>query len=290
MAIEHLTLAVSVAAALWTAMYLALYWAWGNSGMATLTWLFLTYLYRYHWRPQSWTWWRSSDITHRVLYNLPVEVHGPNAKFNLESHPDRKYVLACHPHGVFPFGVEKYFMLSGNFLGMRACVHWMLAEIPILKECAGWAGCIKADRDLMAETLAKDEVRGLLVTPGGIKEGLLMEPRSILMREGYLKIAMKQGAYIVPVWDATVDDLYDFTLPLGDKYYRALGHPWPVMSEGKAWYSPWPKEVTHILVIGDPIPTQGMELGELKAEVEASLKELRKTGNRLREEKLKTCE
>ena len=148
-----------------------------------------------------------------------------------------------------------------------------------LRECTGWAGCINASHEAMNAALGSDDVQGLIVTPGSIREGVIERSRKIVPRTGFIKMAMEHNAWLVPVYDASAADMYDIYLPLGTCFHSHLRYPWPVMARGSSflpYLNPMIKEgVTCHLYIGHPIPTQGKQLGELVDEFYRKIDELR---------------
>jgi 1-acyl-sn-glycerol-3-phosphate acyltransferase len=130
--------------------------------------------------------------------------------------------------------------------------------LPGMREVMTAAGCVKANRSDMVSAL--NSRRGIVVVPGGNREGLLTPPGTILRRRrpaGCVKMAIDAGAWVVPVYDATVDSMYDVYLPFGPFLYRWIGFPWPLFVKGRGWFSLAPRGTVMRLVIGNPISTLG---------------------------------
>ena len=261
--------------------FLPFYLAWTWWGLLTALFgaapiiALLSIGYARRWKPSNWLWVRGNPKAHTWLYDSALEVHGPGAKFAPAS--DRKYVVGAHPHGLYPVGITKHFTLNPNFMTFRTCVHWMLTTFPIFKELTGWAGCIDATRESMSAALEQDDVQGLVVCPGSVREGVIEPPGTVVQRTGFISIAQKHKAYLVPVYDATVASLWDIWLPLGTYFHSMLRYPWLVLAKGRSpsYLSPFPKAGTVHLYIGEPIPTEGRELGDLLGEFYDRLKDLK---------------
>ena len=233
----------------------------------------LSFLYVFHWKPRNWEWVRDNNyIVHNWLYDTPCEVHG-----EFEPQKGEKYIVGAHPHGLYPVGITKHFVLNKKFMSFRTCVHWMLTTFPIFKELTGWAGCIDATRECMDQYLSRPDVNGLVVCPGSVREGVIEKPGTIIKRSGFISLAMKHNAYLVPVYDATVASMWDIWLPFGTYFHSRLRYPWIVMAKGRspAYLSPFPKYKTVHLWIGKTIPTKGKQLGELVDEFYSEMNRLK---------------
>ena len=235
--------------------------------------LLLSAMYHKLWHPRNWAWVRDHWIGKEFMYDVPVETRGPNAHFAPEA--GRRYIVAVHPHGLYPIGVAKHFVLNLTFLHFRVAVHWLLASLPVLKELTGWAGCINATWEDMEEAMADKDVQGLVVCPGSMREGLI-DKGKIVSRTGYLKMAINHRAWVVPVYDADANEMYQTALPFGTMFHRLFRYPWPVVAWGRGrWFNPWPAQRTVRLFIGHPIYAGGRELESLGREVYGVIGDLR---------------
>jgi hypothetical protein len=238
----------------------------------------LSILYMTCWFPKNSTLVRGNPRLYHLLYNHPLHLHGPGKEFDPGLVKDQKYIVGAHPHGFYPMGVTIHFTLNMQFFSFRTCVHWILTTLPILKEFTGWAGCIDATRECMLNHLKQDDIQGLIVCPGSVREGLIEPPGTVVKRTGFISIAQECGAHLIPVYDATSASLWDTWLPLGTYFHERLRYPWPVLAKGSfPWYfSPFPKRNKPIhLYIGNPIPTRNRELGHLLTEFYDELNNLR---------------
>ena len=262
----HLTIAVLVGFALYALLPFCLLWRYlGPAGgaVAVLFW----FLYSL-WRPRPWPALRGSALA-QWLYDSKVVVHGD---FDPSRYPG-KSVVAAHPHGLYPVGVTKHFVLNARFARFRTCVHWLLIRLPILKEITGWAGCIDATAAAMDRSLEDKGVDGLVICPGSVREGVLSPPGTVIRRTGFIDIARRHGAYLVPVYDASAAALWDLSLPFGASFQSWLRYPWPVVARGRWSFFPR-RRVVH-LYIGEPIATTGRSTAVLKAMFYGALGALR---------------
>ena len=237
-------------------------------------------MYVFHWKPKNWSWVRDENwIVQNYMYDTPYEVHGPGAKFdpNHSKYSKHKYIVGAHPHGLYPIGITKHFTLNKKFMRFRTCVHWMLTTFPIFKEFTGWAGCVDATRECMSQYLDDPTIRGLVVCPGSVREGVIEKPGTVIKRSGFISIAQKHNAHLIPVYDATVSSMWDIKLPFGTYFHSKLRYPWIILAKGRspAYISPYPKYKTVHLYIGNPISTQNKQLGELMDEFYNALHSLK---------------
>jgi len=116
----------------------------------------------------------------------------------------RRYVFGESPHGVFPIGP----VLAGTvvnlcFPGMvvKAVSASNVFKVPILKHFMSWLGAAPATRKNFQLMLKEDCVA---VVVGGLMEMYMQEPDrerlKLKSRKGFVKIALEQGADLVPIY------------------------------------------------------------------------------------------
>lgn len=275
----HLTFVILVDIALfWVTPFLACWWFFGR---VAAIWIGLPCLvglssaYAILWRPQQWLWIRDHRLARTWVYPNPVQAHGPNAAFDPTKSPKQKYIIGVHCHGPYPIAIVKHFVLNPKFYQARGCVHWILTTVPILKELSCWAGAIDATRSSMMSALGREDIQGLITTPGGVHEGLI-DIGKIVPRTGFIQIAVEHGAVLIPVYDSTANDTYDVTLLLGTYFYTRLRYPWPVALYGhNGYFGPHPKRITGHLWIGEAIATKGKDLQEIHREFYKAIDDLK---------------
>lgn len=125
-----------------------------------------------------------------------------------------KYIFCYHPHGIYALGLfSLVFQRASGFQqqfspqrpreGMLVAVASALLHVPLLGRLFSWFGFIPASR---ASLNAACETRNdLVIVPGGIAEMTLIQQKGIelvylLKRKGFIKLAVKHGRPLVPVY------------------------------------------------------------------------------------------
>ena len=163
---------------------------------------------------------------------------------------------------------------------------WALGEhlwwkVPGLRRIAAAVGVVDGTRSNAEELLAAEQI--VVVLPGGLREAV--KPRELRYqllwghRYGFIDVAVRAGAPILPLACVGADELFDF---VGDAYARGKrwlhteGLPIPVPSR----VLPIPHRVALRYVIGEPLSTRGVDPDDdaarrrLRLEVEGALHEL----------------
>ena len=126
----------------------------------------------------------------------------------------KNYVFGAHPHGVFSFCGVCAFISSMNHpdgFGPRLAAKVptaaasVLKVFPILKDVLGMFGVIAADSKTLAKRLAKEGGSGsFFLYIGGMAELFKSSPKKetvfLSNRKGFIKLAMRAGADVVPVY------------------------------------------------------------------------------------------
>lgn len=131
--------------------------------------------------------------------------------------PTQQYLFAAHPHGVMCWAHYALFTDGRGFLSAvtpgierRDLGATVLFWCPLLRDMCLWLGCVSAHRRV-AERLLR-EGKSLLVYAGGEAEQLLTEPgrHAIVLRrrKGFLRLALRHGAHIVPTYAFGENELY----------------------------------------------------------------------------------
>eukprot|EP00741_Cyanophora_paradoxa_P012647 tig00020614_g12218.t1 len=209
-----------------------------------------------------------------------------------ELSPDRKYILAAHPHGViwitggyFLWDVEDIFP-GVDFRGLAASI---LFRIPIVREVHLWNGYIDAGRSTVKAAL--DSGKSIALSPGGEIEGVYAEPGKEILelhsRKGFVRLALQTGADLVPAYSfGLVDVFHQYRGPrfMHKAVYRA--QVWFVkrwrtflsLYYGRAPFLAYSRPIT--FVIGAPLHVEKIEhptdaqVNELHAKYVAALTKL----------------
>jgi 2-acylglycerol O-acyltransferase 2 len=200
---------------------------------------------------------------------FPVEVYDQEPL-----DPRRKYILAYHPHGIIAHGAWIAFGADGcgfqhNFPGIENSlrVATALFNFPILREILYFSGCGTVNRHSLEEWLNKPG-RAVTIIPGGARESLLATPNTmdIIGRRGFIRLAIRSGADLVPVVCFGENELYDqYHPPPGSLvarvqalFLRFLRYTLPILRRGPFGNLSMlvPKKRPLVIIIGKPIPTE----------------------------------
>ena len=134
-----------------------------------------------------------------------------------EAEPGAQFVLAAFPHGcASDFRILMDGMLREvcpNLIernAVRTLAASVLFRIPVVREMTLWTGGIDARRSVAEAALA--DRKSLLVLPGGEAEQLLTiygkERVYLSKRKGFIKLAMRKGVPVVPIYVFGSSDAY----------------------------------------------------------------------------------
>ena len=206
----------------------------------------------------------NNPVINLILSWLPVCIRR-TTKLN----PNELYVFACHPHGALAFnraavGFSTYNLWNRAFPGVNFRVLTASAAffVPFIREMWLWSYCVDASKKTAVYVLEKLRC-SIFVYPGGEKEQLeTIRGRQILYlreRKGFVKLAIQQGASLVPVYAFGESQLYNhFQFGIKQRKWLAktFGVAIPLIS-GQYGLQPYRNNVT--LVFGAPIKTPHIE-------------------------------
>ncbi|KAK0656137.1 diacylglycerol acyltransferase-domain-containing protein [Cercophora newfieldiana] len=144
--------------------------------------------------------------------------------------PTRKYIFGYHPHGIISHGAFAAFAteslgFSEKFPGITNSLLTLDSNfrIPLYREYILSLGIQSVSKDSITNILTKggrnDEGMGRAVTivVGGARESLEAQPYTMHLvlsqRKGFIKLAVRTGADLVPVLAFGENDLYDQVSP-----------------------------------------------------------------------------
>ncbi|KAK0633449.1 diacylglycerol acyltransferase-domain-containing protein [Immersiella caudata] len=144
--------------------------------------------------------------------------------------PTRKYIFGYHPHGIISHGAFAAFAteslgFSEKFPGITNSLLTLDSNfrIPLYREYILSLGIQSVSKESITNILSKggrnDEGMGRAVTivVGGARESLEAQPYTMHLvlsqRKGFIKLAVRTGADIVPVLAFGENDLYDQVSP-----------------------------------------------------------------------------
>lgn len=149
--------------------------------------------------------------------------------------PTRKYILGYHPHGIISHGAWAAFAtealgFADKFPGITNSLLTLESNfrLPFYREYVFSMGVLSVSKESITNILSRggpnNEGMGRAVTivVGGARESLEAQPHTLRLiineRKGFIKLAMRTGADLVPVLAFGENDLYDQLDP--------HKHPW----------------------------------------------------------------
>ncbi len=164
---------------------------------------------------------RSSSIWSLFAGYFPARLHRSQAL-----PATRKYIFGYHPHGIISHGAFAAFATEA--LGFRqlfpGITNTLLTldsnfRIPLYREYALAMGLRSVSRESCENLLSKGGPnkegmgRAITIVVGGARESLDARPRTLRLvlqcRKGFVKLAIRTGADLVPVLSFGENDLYD---------------------------------------------------------------------------------
>ncbi|XP_029441847.1 2-acylglycerol O-acyltransferase 2-like [Rhinatrema bivittatum] len=194
-----------------------------------------------------------------------------------ELDPARNYVFGFHPHGVLVAGAFGNFCTEATgfsrlFPGLRP--HLLMLpfwfKVPLFRDYIMSAGLVSSEKSSAVHLLGKPSGGQVaVIAVGGPPESLDARPGpvtlQILGRKGFIKIALSQGAQLVPVFSFGENELFhQVENPPGslirlvqEKLQKVMGVALPLFhARGVFQYSfgllPFRRPVH--TVVGEPIP------------------------------------
>ncbi|KAF2683349.1 diacylglycerol O-acyltransferas-like protein 2B [Lentithecium fluviatile CBS 122367] len=174
--------------------------------------------------------WRRSSIWSAFASYFPARLHRSE-----ELEPTRKYVFGYHPHGIISHGAFAAFAtealgFSNLFPGITNTLLTLDGnfKLPLYREYALRMGLASVSRDSCENILSKGGRNGegmgraITIVVGGARESLESKPGTnhfiLNRRQGFVKLAIRQGADLVPVFGFGENDIYEQLDP--------HAHPW----------------------------------------------------------------
>ncbi|KAM8953506.1 2-acylglycerol O-acyltransferase 1 [Pelodytes ibericus] len=190
--------------------------------------------------------------------------------------PQHNYLMGFHPHGVLVAGAFSNFCTNYTgftelFPGLTPYLHilpfWF--RCPFFREYAMSMGLVSASKRSVNHVLSERCGNAAVIVVGGAEEALDAHPGNltlhILKRKGFIKIALKQGAHLVPVFSFGENELFhQVPNPKGsllrkvqERLQRMMGFALPLFhARGIFQYSfgLMPYRMPIHTVVGRPIP------------------------------------
>ncbi|GAB7359256.1 hypothetical protein MBLNU230_g5913t1 [Neophaeotheca triangularis] len=178
---------------------------------------------------------RSERLRRLPIFSLFASYFPARLHRTQELEPTRKYIFGYHPHGIISHGAFAAFAteslgFSTLFPGITNTLLTLDTNfrIPLYRDYALRMGLASVSRESCENLLSKGGRNGegmgraITIVVGGARESLDAEPfklRCVLKkRKGFVKLAIRQGADLVPVLAFGENDLYD--------QFDATRNPW----------------------------------------------------------------
>lgn len=190
------------------------------------------------------------------------------------------YLMVMYPHGILPMGVLPNFATSANkietevFPGidMRFITLDINFYCPVTREYFLSLGACGASESSITYLLNSEPSKAVVLVAGGAAEAGLAHPGNTYTiitsrRKGFVRVALKTGASLVPVFSFNETNVYDqydnkLLLKIQDKICRLSGIR-PIVPKGRGFFQNTfgflPMKVGINTVVGKPIPVPKVE-------------------------------
>ncbi|XP_054721576.1 2-acylglycerol O-acyltransferase 1-like [Uloborus diversus] len=193
--------------------------------------------------------------------------------------PNKNYIFGYHPHGIFCYGAFACFgteatNFSEQYPGITARILTLEGQFmfPFHREHIMCSGVCAASKESIEWNLTREgKGNALVLVVGGAAEALDAHPGSVTLvlkrRKGFVKLALKHGASLVPVFAFGENDIFEqvknphgsFLRNIQEKLKVFLGFSTPLIrGRGIFQYSfgvlPYRKPI-HV-IIGQPIDVE----------------------------------
>ncbi|KIR40270.1 2-acylglycerol O-acyltransferase 2 [Cryptococcus deuterogattii 99/473] len=133
--------------------------------------------------------------------------------------PDRPYLFGYHPHGIIGMGAFATFATEGTnfseyFPGIKPHLLTLGSnfKIPFYRELLMIHGCGSVSKRSCANVLSQGPGSAIAIVIGGAAESLSAHPGTadltLKKRFGFVKMAIREGADLVPVFSFGENDIY----------------------------------------------------------------------------------
>lgn len=200
-----------------------------------------------------WTWIGTQLFPASIRYSTPID-------------SEKQYIFCSHPHGVMSFHHFMYMTNAVRFFDVsppqtrRELAANVLFKIPGIRELMLWLGAVDASASVATTLLQMGYSLGILV--GGEQEQIRTRQGEhqvyVSSRRGHLRLALKTGVPLVPIYVFGESDLYTTISRFADiqlwivKMYR-IAIP---LFYGR-WYCPFlPHKVPLVSCVGTPIEVE----------------------------------
>lgn len=160
------------------------------------------------------TWMRRLKLFRWLCQYFPIHLHR-----TCELDPKKTYIFGYHPHGIIALGSFGAFGtdaagFSKLFPGLHMTLLTLSANfrVPFYKEYLQSLGIMSVSRKSCQKLLSNGPGSSIAIVVGGAQESLLAQPLSnrliLKKRHGFIKLALTQGACLVPCFGFGENDIY----------------------------------------------------------------------------------
>ncbi|KAI8975203.1 diacylglycerol acyltransferase type 2A [Mycotypha africana] len=259
--------------------------------------LIFPFLWPFHIAYAFWAWWYDKDTPENGVgrrsewfrrlpwWNYFVNYFPVKLVKTAHLDPSRKYIFGYHPHGIISLGAVANFGteatgFSEMFPGITPSLLTLLPnfQVPLYREIILAMGIASVSRPSCERILSKGGPgRAIVIVIGGASESLNAKPGTVDLilkkRLGFIKLACREGADIVPTFSFGENDLYEqvdnskgsWLWNLQKKMQRMVGFTVPLFhARGIFNYNvgilPYRHEV--VTIVGRPISVPKLKEGQ----------------------------
>ncbi|KAG0351031.1 diacylglycerol O-acyltransferase 1 [Gamsiella multidivaricata] len=195
--------------------------------------------------------------------------------------PSKNYIFGYHPHGIISLGAFSTFGTEGlnfskRFPGITPRLLTLQSNfnIPIYRDYIMAHGCASVSKESCEHILRSGPGNSITIVVGGAQESLAAKPGTLDLtlkkRMGFIKLALVNGASLVPTLAFGENDLYELysTSHTSRLYHvqqfmkKALGFTMPMFNGRGVFnyeYGLLPRRKPVFIVVGKPIHVEKVE-------------------------------
>ncbi|KAF9959059.1 diacylglycerol O-acyltransferase 1 [Modicella reniformis] len=195
--------------------------------------------------------------------------------------PSKNYIFGYHPHGIISLGAVSTFGTEGlnfskQFPGIKTRLLTLQTNfnIPIYRDYIMGLGCASVSKGSCEHILKSGPGNSIAIVVGGAQESLAAKPGTLDLtlkkRLGFIKLALVNGASLVPTLAFGENDLYElYSADHTSKTYKVqqlmkkfLGFTMPMFNGRGVFnyeFGLLPKRRPVFIVIGNPIHVEKVE-------------------------------
>jgi len=163
---------------------------------------------------------RISGIRKLAMFKHYAEFFSIRLHKTVDLDPSKNYVFAYHPHGIIGIGTFAAFLTEAcgfEKLFPNICIYVQALNfvtlIPFSREFLMGCGVCDVSRQSCDYNLSRGPGHSIVLVPGGAREALDAHPGdlttlTLATRMGFVKVALENGASLVPVFSFGENDVY----------------------------------------------------------------------------------